>query len=219
MQNDPDTVETREKKKSYHHGALREALIEAAEHQIEERCIQGFSLREAARRAGVSPAAPAHHFKDARGLLTAVAAAAFERFGAALEEAGGDPDFGRRLKSQALAYLRFALKERGKFALMWRTDLIDRASPEYSASIRRATQVLMAARREPAPLVGEADPFRDVETRVARLNDPALAPAVAVWALVHGFSSLAIDGVFGPPDDPEGGPEALLSTLLDQLIV
>jgi len=207
-------------RKGYHHGSLRAALIEAAEALIEERGLEGFSLRETARRAGVSPAAPAHHFRDARGLLTAVAAAAFRRFGAALEAADHSADLKQRLKAQATAYLRFALAERAKFNLMWRIDLIDRAAPEYSAAVRSATEVLIRARRDNIPLVGSDDPFRDVDTRVARLKDPVLTPAVAVWTLVHGFSTLAIDGVFGKEEGPaEQRPEALLSTLLDQLII
>jgi len=204
----------------YHHGTLRAALIEAAEAIIDEAGIAGFSLREAARRAGVSPAAPAHHFGDARGLLTAVAAAAFRRFGAALEAADRDGDLKDRLRAQAVAYLNFALAERDKFLLMWRVDLIDRASPEYSEAIQRATGVLMRARRDEVALVSEEDPFRDVDTRIARLNDPALAPAVAVWALVHGFSTLAINGVFGRDGHPaERPPEVLLLELLDQVVI
>jgi AcrR family transcriptional regulator len=64
---------------TYHHGALREALVEAAEALIREQGLEAFTLRECARRAGVSHAAPAHHFGDARGLLTACAAAGMER--------------------------------------------------------------------------------------------------------------------------------------------
>src|SRR5687768_5541186 len=66
-------------RRAYHHGDLQAALIAAAEDVLAEKGVSGFSLREAARRAGVSPAAPAHHFKDARGLLTAVAARGFQR--------------------------------------------------------------------------------------------------------------------------------------------
>ncbi|MBL4557132.1 MAG: helix-turn-helix transcriptional regulator [Rhodobacteraceae bacterium] len=76
----------------YHHGDLRAALIDAAKALIAERGVDGFSLRAAARQAGVSAAAPAHHFGDARGLLTAVATGAFDAFTAALiagADAGG----------------------------------------------------------------------------------------------------------------------------------
>ena len=87
MKDDVDSVKMTvgEGARAYHHGALREALIDAAESILEERGVEGFSLREAARRAGVSPAAPGHHFGDARGLLTAVATRAFRDFGDALE--------------------------------------------------------------------------------------------------------------------------------------
>jgi AcrR family transcriptional regulator len=72
-----NTVKMPSDPKPYHHGDLRQALIDATEQILTERGMEGFSMREAARRAGVSPAAPAHHFGDARGLLTAVAIGAF----------------------------------------------------------------------------------------------------------------------------------------------
>ena len=220
MESELNSVKEIPERQGYHHGALREALIEVAETLIDERGLEGFSLRETARRAGVSPAAPAHHFGDTRGLLTAVAAAAFRRFGEALEAANHTPDLRVRLKNQAVAYLRFALAERAKFKLMWRIDLIDRASPEYSDAVRLATDVLLRAHRDPVPFDAETAPNTDVKTRVARLNDPALAPGVAVWSLVHGFSDLAIDGVFGREGDETGrGPEALLCDLLDRLVI
>src|ERR1700759_3599612 len=100
------------KKRAYHHGDLADQLVAAAEAIILERGVDGFTLREAARRAGVSPAAPAHHFKDARGLLSEVALRGFKAFGDALEEAdrrgGGDPQ--ARLHEQGLAYVKFALQ-------------------------------------------------------------------------------------------------------------
>src|SRR5258708_6867554 len=74
-------------RKTYHHGDLRRQLIAAAERIIVERGVEGFTLREAARRVGVSPAAPSHHFKDAKGLLTEVALLGFRDFGEALAAA------------------------------------------------------------------------------------------------------------------------------------
>ena len=91
----------------YHHGALREALIDATESLLAEKGPESFSLREVARRAGVSPAAPAHHFGDASGLLTVVATLGFEGLAAALREAeargGRDPR--ARLREQGAAYV------------------------------------------------------------------------------------------------------------------
>src|ERR1700694_5438283 len=82
-------------RKTYHHGDLRHELIAAAERIIVERGVEGFTLREAARRVGVSPAAPSHHFKDAKGLLTEVARVGFRGFGEALaagdKRGGADP--------------------------------------------------------------------------------------------------------------------------------
>src|ERR1700753_488580 len=96
--------------KPYHHGNLREKLVAATEALILERGVDGFSLREVARRAGVSPAAPSHHFGDARGLLSEVAALGFRDFGDALAEAdaraGDDPV--KRLDEQGKAYVAFA---------------------------------------------------------------------------------------------------------------
>ena len=98
-------------RRGYHHGDLRQALIAAAEQLVVERGVDGFTLREAARRAGVSPAAPAHHFKDMRGLLTAVAHLGFRDFADALEAAdrrgGADPQ--SRLRAQGAAYVALSL--------------------------------------------------------------------------------------------------------------
>src|SRR5271165_20460 len=95
----------------YHHGDLRKQLVAATEALILERGVDGFSLREVARRAGVSPAAPAHHFGDTRGLLTEVARLGFSDFADALHEAdlrGGD-DPKKRLHEQGIANVTYAL--------------------------------------------------------------------------------------------------------------
>ena len=191
----------------YHHGSLRPALIAAAEEILAERGVEGFSLREAARRAGVSPSAPAHHFGDARGLLTAVAAAAF----GALADALGAADVPttrprvQRIKSQGIAYVGFALRRPASFDLMFRAALLNRDDPELRAEGRRAFRVLdRAARGEDAPECGP--------------GDPVLAPAVAAWSVVHGFARLAIDGGFGmTPGAAERAAEALLPLVMDHL--
>ena len=205
----------------YHHGALREALIKAAEQIITERGISEFSLRETARRAGVTSSAPAYHFKDTRGLLTAVAAAAFERMGVALEKAERDlldKDPAARVRGTAAAYLKFALEERAKFSLMWRIDLIDRASPDYSAAVRKATGVLLRSQRDIRALADPIVPSTDVKARIAQLKNPAFESAVSAWTLVHGISTLAVDGVFGEEGDGTGrSPQVFLNALLDRL--
>lgn len=186
-------------KDRYHHGDLREALILAGEAILNERGVEGFSLRECARRAGVSPAAPAHHFGDAKGLLTAIAARAFAAFGAALEAAQeGLSTRNIRLRAQGRAYVRFARENRAYFDLMWRSDLVNKDEPE----LRRASAAAFATLQSAAPAGRDGNP------------DDALNPnAIAAWSMVHGFARLALDGPLA------SAPEAFLDQVMDRLVV
>ena len=136
---------------TYHHGDLRRTLVSAAEELLAERGADGFSLREVARRAGVSPAAPAHHFGDSAGLLTAVATLGFEELAQSLlaghKGAGSDPR--ARLVGQGVGYVRFALAYPGRFGLMFR-DGPRRDDPALAAAASRAFQVLEDDIRGPA---------------------------------------------------------------------
>ena len=191
--------------RGYHHGDLRAALIAAADAVIAERGVDGFSLRETARRAGVSPAAPGHHFKDARGLLTAVAAEAFQAFGDALAAAGGEDPLAR-VRAQGIAYVRFALAHPARFDLLWRKSLIDHTDLAYKAAGDRAFRILDDAVRGPG-------------TAKEGWGDDQ-APSIAAWSIVHGFARLALDGVFGTePGAAERAAEALLPRVLDYLAV
>lgn len=207
MDDDLNSVKTEQAKvRGYHHGALRAALVEAAGAVIAERGVDRFSLREVARRAGVSPAAPAHHFGDSRGLLTAVATEAFRRFGDALEASDSGGSREQRIRAQGLAYVRFALAERAKFDLIWRYALIDREDPGYKAAGDRAFLLLDRLVRGDAAPQGE--------------SDLDYAPSIACWSMVHGFARLALDGAFG--DEPaaiDEAVEALLPKVLDHLDV
>lgn len=189
-------------KTRYHHGALRPALIEAAQAVIAERGIEGFSLRETARRAGVSPSAPAHHFGDARGLLTAIAAAAFEELADALIATSSKGTRSERIRGQGTAYVAFAIANRARFDLMWRAALLDRDDPAYAAAAKRAFAALASA----------------VGAEAATPTDPAAGPAIAAWATVHGFARLAIDGAFGTEERAaQRATEAMLPAVLDHL--
>lgn len=201
-----DDLNSVKNERAYHHGDLRAALLRAAEEVIGERGLDRFSLRETARRAGVSPAAPAHHFGDARGLLTALATEAFIQFGDALAAADRSAVPPDRIRSQGLAYVRFALAERAKFDLMWRYALIDGNHPDYRAAAGRAFAVLDRAARG--------------DDAVARQGDPAVAPSIACWSMVHGFARLALDGAFGTDEGAaERAAEGLLPLVLDHLAV
>ena len=125
------------RKGKYHHGDLRAALIAAADELIAEGGIETFSLRAAALRAGVSPAAPAHHFGSARGLLTEVALLAFERADHYLQEAGQSEDAAEDIRSLSLAFITFTLEHPGHFRLMFRHDLVNRDDPRYPVVSRK----------------------------------------------------------------------------------
>jgi len=154
---------------TYHHGDLRAVILAEAARLVAERGAEGISLRELAREAGVSHAAPAHHFTDRRGLFTALAAEGFRLLAQALTDAR--PDF----IDAARAYVRFALDHPGHYAVMFDKSLVD---PDDSA-LKSAEA---AAGLELARGVGTLeDPGARADPATARL---------AAWALVHGFSTL-----------------------------
>ena len=196
----------------YHHGALRQALIDATEALLAEKGADGFSLREVARRAGVSPAAPAHHFGDAAGLLTAVATLGFEELTRSLESgvaAGGD-DARAALREQGVQYVRFAMRYPGRFRLMFRPGkLHDDADLDRHAGA--AFEVLAQGVRRAFGLAA------------ARQMSAAHWNAVtALWSLVHGFAHLVIAGKFGMlcgADSIEGFTERNLRPILESALV
>src|SRR3954469_10407643 len=113
------------RRRGYHHGNLREALIGAALELISTKGPAGFTIAEAARSAGVSPGAPYRHFRDAEALLAEVALRGFERFAAALAVAWNDgrPDRLRAFEALGRAYLAFARQEPAYYAAMFETRI------------------------------------------------------------------------------------------------
>jgi len=177
----------------YHHGQLRRALVDAALALVTEHGPAALSLREVARRAGVSHAAPAHHFGNKAGLLTAIAAEGYRLLAAALA-AASDPTPSplsatkrhEPFRAQGVAYVVFATDHPAHFAVMRAPDLLRNDDPD-----------LVAARAEAGlHLRGGA------ATRMTTVD--AAAP-VAAWALVHGLASLLLEGNVrpGPDDDVE----------------
>lgn len=187
-------------KSGYHHGNLKPALIEAADALIREKGIEGFSLRECARRAGVTIGAPAHHFGSATGLLTEVALLGYDSLGQALNEITPTGDPAGDLRRLALAYVNFALTHPGRFRLMFRPDLVDRADPRYAEASKRALTGFAGsiARRQGAGTDRMADIF-------------------VVWSSIHGMASLVLDGkaryLFS-----EATPEQFVETILPGLL-
>lgn len=199
----------RQNDRSYHHGDLRRQLIATAEAIILERGVDGFTLREAARRAGVSPAAPAHHFGDAKGLLTEVALLGFRDFGAALRaaDACGGSDPARRLSEQAGAYVTFALAHPARFQLMFRADKHNHGNAEFVRAANEAYGVLEGAIR--AATDTPADQALDSNGR---------GMLVAVWSMVHGFAHLALGGEFSDASRGGGATDHVLATVLPQAV-
>lgn len=154
---------------TYHHGDLRAAILSEAARMVAEQGADRMSLRELARAARVSHAAPAHHFTDRRGLFTALAAEGFRLLAEALTAARP------RFIDAALAYVRFALAHPGHYQVMFDKSLLDAADPGLGAAEAAAAAELSRG------VAGLADPH-------AR-DDPTGAE-LAAWSLVHGFVTL-----------------------------
>jgi AcrR family transcriptional regulator len=193
------TMSTSSTRTAYHHGRLAEALLDAAAEVVSERGVAGMSLREVARRAGVSHAAPAHHFGDKAGLLTGVAREGFRRFVDALEaadEQGASLPPVDRLVEIGVAYVRFAAENPSYFAVMWRRDVqavhdpsvLEFAAPAYDVLVRNVEAVASTGAWD-----GE-------DLSLVTLN---------CWSLVHGLSLLWLDGMLGPQVEIESDLEML----------
>jgi AcrR family transcriptional regulator len=178
---------TRSAEGTYHHGALREALLAAAESLIEEHGLEGFTLRECARRAGVSHGAPAHHFGDLRGLLSAFTAQSFKTLDALTTRYRGtaEPEPFAQLVAAGVAYLDYALANRARFQLMFRSDRIDFGHPPLHAAATRVHDQL----RECVIAVLSGRSRRPDELA----NAAVLARTTQAWSFVHGFATLYLD--------------------------
>ncbi|WP_371623877.1 TetR/AcrR family transcriptional regulator [Streptomyces sp. NBC_01116] len=176
--------------RTYHHGDLRRVILDAALDVIATNGPGSLSLRDLARRAGVSHAAPAHHFKDRTGLLTAVAAEGYALFADALT---GAPD----LRERGVAYVRFAATHPAHFQVMFQPDLHRTDDPDLLAARARATEAVRAG-------VADLPP-------AGRGEDDRLA-GLAAWSLAHGFATLLLSGNLA--DAVEGrAPEAVFRSL------
>jgi AcrR family transcriptional regulator len=167
-------------RRGYHHGNLREALVEAAVSLIGQHGPAGFSVAEAARQAGVSPGAPYRHFRDAEALLAEVARQGFERFADALARAwrDGAPDPLAAFMAVGRAYLDFARTDAAYYAAMFETRLAPEDHPGLQAAGDRAFGVLRTA----------------TERLVAGLPEgrrpPVLMVSLHAWAMAHGIAAL-----------------------------
>jgi AcrR family transcriptional regulator len=170
-------------RETYHHGDLRKALLDVAETLLDEGGPETVSLREAARRAGVSPTAAYRHFADKESMQAALAVRGFDAFAASLAEAAaGDPD--EPLSAMGQAYVRFAVTRPGRFRLMFGTAVAERERhPDLKAAVERAS-------------VGFRGAVNSSES-----PDKVLA-MLRAWSMIHGLAQLVIDGML-PGYDPE----------------
>ena len=186
-----------EQTKSYHHGALHEALLSAAETILCRDGLAALTLRATAREAGVSHGAPAYHFKDLSDLLSELVAVGFERLTVAMQAAGQ----GRagQFAAAAQAYVAFAIGNAALFQLMFRVERLNAGHERLRAARAGAFAVITEASAMPA---GELTPSQ-------------VGGMTAQWCLVQGFASLAASGRLGPllARAPEGMQEPELLTL------
>ncbi len=169
---------------TYYQGDLRADLLQAAVEAIDEQGVASLSLREVARRVGVSHAAPAHHFGDKAGLFTALATDSFLRFAHSMVRAVEEQDPNdplKRLDASGAAYIDFALSNRARFEVMFRPEVLNNDDPEYVAAARLSSRLLGDLVRA-AQQAGWAS---DRETE---------AVVLAMWGVVHGLATLANQG-------------------------
>ena len=166
--------------RGYHHGNLKEALLRAALELIAQKGSAGFTFAEAARWAGVSPAAPYRHFRDRDELLASAALRGFERFAIVLEKAWDDgrPQPFAALDRLGKAYLEFARAEPAYYSAMFEAGIPLATSPELRQAGERAFAVLRGA----SEVICAQKP--------AQSRPPVLMVALHIWAMSHGIASL-----------------------------
>ncbi|MFK3982880.1 TetR/AcrR family transcriptional regulator [Micromonospora sp. NPDC050397] len=182
----------------YHHGDLQRALLAAAVDAIGESGPAALSLRDLARRAGVSHAAPTHHFGDKAGLLTVLATQGFDLLADELSRVRartGD------LLEIGVGYLLFAVHHRAHFEVMFRPELYRQDDPSLVAAKERASTELQAGVATLAEPPDEGPDGRSV--------------GLAAWSIVHGFATLWLSGALPGDigDDPAVAGRAVLQHL------
>jgi AcrR family transcriptional regulator len=179
-------------KAGYHHGDLREALLAAAESLLAEEGLQALTLRACARRAGVSHAAPKHHFNDVSELLSAVSARGFDRLSAELRsarQAAGEVPV-ERFVAVAKTYVGFARRAPALFRLMFRWDAL---SAEHGPLVEAAQRTFAEMTNSITVQRGEED-VRP-ETLQQRIRERGLQNDVLIgWSHIHGYAQLFLEG-------------------------
>jgi AcrR family transcriptional regulator len=176
-------------KKPYHHGDLRNALLEAAEAVLRRDGIAGIGMRAIAREAGVSHTAAKPHFGDLDGLLSELAAVGYRQLASALRAAAavGRTPRGRRV-AIARAYVGFAQANVAMFGLMFRTEIVDMRHPTLRQAANGALHALAGAMTDSLATTPAAD-----DATPPRLSRSAAIAITTAWSKVHGLATLAVD--------------------------
>jgi AcrR family transcriptional regulator len=183
---------------SYHHGDLRRALLSAALTLVAERGLDGFTLREVARRAGVSHAAPYHHFADRAALVAALVEVGFQELGTALQAAGegweGAPLV--RLQRIGMAYVQYAVEHPTTFRLLFRPELRLPVAPLGEAPMPDRPDLATAVQAGLAVYHLLRDAVQACQAAGLVAGDTETL-ALTAWCAVHGLSTLLVDGPLG----------------------
>ena len=189
--------------KPYHHGDLRRALLRAAVIVLEREGSSALSLRAVAREAGVSPAAPYHHFKDKSELLNAVATEGFSRLRAAMADALAAAHGEEMRSSLGVAYVEFAQAHPALYRVMWDCVRNGEKLPEDAGHDGRAFELVKQTLREAA-----GGGISDLDLELT---------AIASWCAAHGLAEISAFAQFKPLKDALGGERAFLKAVLNHL--
>ena len=197
------------KKKTYHHGDLKNALIKAGVEILAKDGVSGLSLRKVASKAGVSHAAPYSHFADKQALIAAISTEGFrqlyERVSAVAEEYKTKPS--RQLVEVAWAYVQFAMDDRDRFKVMFSGILEkEREYPEFVAEAQRNFQLVK--------MIVEANQAAGVLR-----SGPSDLVALSAWGIIHGFVMLLLEGQISHTVLEQMSLRELVEFQLEQIMV
>ena len=189
--------------KTFHHGNLKLALLEAGRELLDESGIAGVTIRAVAAKAGVSHGAPANHFRDRQALLTGLALCEFSDIWDLIRQRlqGGAKD---RIRTFLHVMTDYAFQHPARYELLWRSDLVDHSDPELESVLNAIYAALCS---EIGANVDEE--IIDVDTI-----------AVTLWSMMHGYISLHLSGMFQPAGDQITGEarlDAMMSLILSVL--
>jgi AcrR family transcriptional regulator len=195
-------------KDTYHHGNLKETLIEASTHIIKIQGIEGLSLRKLADQVGVSRAAPYHHFKDKNALLASVAEAGFKQLSILLNSVvNQDKPLSDRLREAVKGYLDFAHEHPTQYDLMfgrklWQSDQYDGFQRHAKDCFRLYVQLFEQLKQQ----------------QLLKTEEDALRLAQLLWAALHGLAKLTEEGLFSVANSIDEITDYALSRFENSLV-